>query len=170
MHEPLVHGCLTRAILQVTHTLTTDYWTAMKKCNATSHTLFGACVRNAQRRAPVGLTAWALSCTAKAYVPTPCGAAVATHTAGQQRVICNCRDAAQVLFGPGASAPDRRRAVPASATSWAAPRQKLLSFRIEISSSMGEELPENTRIRTLGAICGRPGQPGAFGQLLCVTT
>jgi hypothetical protein len=39
--------------------------------------------------ARVRLTAWALSCTAKAYVPKPCGAAVAAHTAGQQRVFCN---------------------------------------------------------------------------------
>ena len=29
---------------------------------------------------------------------------VAAHTAGQRREICNQRDAAQVLFGPGGSA------------------------------------------------------------------
>ena len=70
------------------------------------------------RRVPfVRLTPWALSCTAKAFVFTPRGAAAAAHTAGQQRVICSRRDTALVLFGPGASAPDRSRAVPASATS-----------------------------------------------------
>ena len=52
----------------------------------------------------VHLTALSLTCAAKAYAPKSRGTAVAAHTAGQQRVICNCRDAAQVLFGPGGSA------------------------------------------------------------------
>jgi hypothetical protein len=66
---------------------------------------------------PDRLTALALSCTAKARVLASSGAAAAAHTAGQQRVICSRRDTALVLFGRGASAPDRSRAVPASATS-----------------------------------------------------
>ena len=49
-------------------------------------------------------TALALSCAAEAHVPRRCGAMVAAHTAGQRREICNQRDAAQVLFGPGGSA------------------------------------------------------------------
>jgi hypothetical protein len=65
----------------------------------------------------VGLTALTLSCTAEAFAPEPRGAAAAAHTAGQQRVICSRRDTALVLFGPGASAPDRSRAVTGSAWS-----------------------------------------------------
>src|SRR5688500_16442212 len=53
----------------------------------------------------VRLTALSLTCAAKAHVPKPRGTAVAMHTAGQQRVSCNCRDAPLVLCGRGASAP-----------------------------------------------------------------
>ena len=52
----------------------------------------------------VRLTDHKLSCAAEAHVPTPCGAAVAAHTAGQQRVIYNRRDAALVMSGLGGSA------------------------------------------------------------------
>jgi hypothetical protein len=52
----------------------------------------------------VGLTALALSCTAKASVLASSGAAAAAHTAGQQRVICSRRVTAAVLFGLGGSA------------------------------------------------------------------
>jgi hypothetical protein len=45
------------------------------------------------------------------------GAAAAAHTAGQQRVTCGRRDTVLVLFGPGASAPDRSRAATGSAMS-----------------------------------------------------
>ena len=62
-----------------------------------------------QRCSGVRLTAWALSCTARAHVFASSGAAVAAHTAGQQRENCNRRDTALVLFGRGASAPDRSR-------------------------------------------------------------
>ncbi len=71
---------------------------------------------------PVRRTALSLTCAAKAHVPKPRGAAAAAHTAGQQRTICSRRDTALVLFGPGASAPDRSRAATGSAMSWAAVR------------------------------------------------
>jgi hypothetical protein len=44
------------------------------------------------------------------------GMMVAAYTAGERRVICNQHDAATLVFGPGASAPDRSRA--ASASAW----------------------------------------------------
>ena len=50
------------------------------------------------------LTALSLTCAARAHAATPRGAAAAAHTAGQQRVICSRRDAAQVLFSQGGSA------------------------------------------------------------------
>ena len=37
----------------------------------------------------VGLTALSLTCAARAHVPKPRGTAVAAHTDGWQRVICN---------------------------------------------------------------------------------
>ncbi len=64
------------------------------------------------------LTSWIwVTARPRPHVPKPCGAAVAAHTAGQQRVICNCRDASMVLFGRGASAPDGSRAATGSAMS-----------------------------------------------------
>src|SRR5688500_4305153 len=65
----------------------------------------------------VRLTALSLTCAARARVAMPRGAAAAAHTAGQQRVICSRRDTVLVLFGRGASAPDRSRAATGSAMS-----------------------------------------------------
>jgi hypothetical protein len=67
------------------------------------------------------LTALTLSCTARAFVFGVVARRLPRFVLfQQQRVICSRRDTALVLFGPGASAPDRSRAVPASASSWAA--------------------------------------------------
>src|SRR5688572_7878891 len=68
----------------------------------------------------VRLTALSLTCAAKAHVSKPCGAAAAAHAAGRQRVICSRRDTTTLVFGRGASAPDRSRAATGSAMSWAA--------------------------------------------------
>jgi hypothetical protein len=48
------------------------------------------------------------------------GRVVAATEAHAEACSCNHHDAEQVLFGPGASAPDQSRAATASAWSWAA--------------------------------------------------
>jgi hypothetical protein len=65
-----------------------------------------------------GLTDHTLSCAAKAHAPAPlrrggCRRAVSIRA----DTICSHRDAQQVLFGRGASTPDRSRAMTASAWS-----------------------------------------------------
>jgi hypothetical protein len=87
-------------------------------------------------RPVIRLTALTLSCAAgspRGYAN--CGMMVAAHTAGQRRVICNQHDAAILVFGPGASAPDRSRAAPASASSWAAITRGKPSYRMKPETS-----------------------------------
>ena len=64
-----------------------------------------------------GLTDLSLSCAAKARVPKSRGRQVAAYTARRKRAICTLHDAATLVFGRGASAPDRSRAAAAAARS-----------------------------------------------------
>jgi hypothetical protein len=73
-----------------------------------------ACCTHAKQRtwdrvvASIGLTDLSLSCAARARVPKSRGRQVAAYTAGRQHAICNLHDAATLVFGRGASAPDRK--------------------------------------------------------------
>ena len=57
-------------------------------------------------------------------------------------MICSRRDTAQVLFGRGASAPDRSRAATGSAMSWAAANRLLRGLRHPHSCKRSLDTPK----------------------------